>query len=229
MRTPRLTGLACFLAMLLVAAGPSLVRAGSVTFNVTVDTSSLNGQSGYLDSQFNPGGSGAAAATASITGFTSDGALQPGAPLNGVSGDVSGALPGTLTLNNSTAFNDSFEGFTFGNTVRFALTLSGPAVGGAGAVGSAFAFSLFDVTGSIPLLTTDPNGSVLTINVNADGSTTVQTFPQSPNNPTPVATVSSVPEPSSLALSASVLAGLAIGRRKRAAKRGRSASSSLAA
>jgi hypothetical protein len=180
-------------------------RAGFTSFNVAVDTSSLNGQMGYLDFQFNPGGAGALAAAATVSTFATDGALQPGAPLNSISGDVSGALPGTLTLGNSTAFNDYFEGVTYGNHVNFELTLSGPAIGNSGTVGSSFAFSLYDSTGSMPLLTTDPFGSVLTVNANADGTTSVETFPQSPNNPTPVATASAVPEPSSLVLAAMVL------------------------
>jgi hypothetical protein len=204
MRSLRLFALT-LLPALLLAPGFGSARAGSVSYNVTVDTSSLNGQSGYLDVQFNPGGVGAASATATVSAFASDGALQPGAQLNGVSGSVSGMLPGVLTLTNSTAFNDYFEGFSHGNTISFGLTLDGPAVGGAGPVGSSFAFSLYDSTGTMPLLTTDPNGSVLTVNVNADGSTSVKTFPQSPTNNTPVTTVSGVPEPASLALAITTL------------------------
>jgi hypothetical protein len=218
MHLQRLRNLTGLLALLLVAAGPGAVRAGSVTYNVTVNTSALAGQVGYLDSQFNPG-PGAAPATATISAFTSDGTLQLGAPLNGTTGDVTGQLSGPLTLGNSSFFNDYFEGFNYGSTIHFQLTLSGPAVGGSAPSGSSFAFSLYDSTGTVPLLTTDPNGSVLTINVNANGSTSVETFPQSPNNLTPVATASVVPEPSTLALAACMPpAGLAAWRRKRATK-----------
>jgi hypothetical protein len=182
MRFQRLVALAILLPALLLSSAIGSARAGSVSFNVSVNTASLNGQAGYLDVQFNPGGPGAATGSAALLAFTSDGSQQPSAPLNGVSGDVSGTLPDALTLTNSTAFNDFFEGFVYGNTIQFELTLSGPAAGSSTTPGSSFAFSLYDDTGSIPLLTTDPNGSVLTVNVNADGSTSVETFPQSPND-----------------------------------------------
>jgi hypothetical protein len=223
MRPHRLVAPACFLPLVLLASVAAPARAGSVTYDVTVDTSSLGGTSGYIDSQFNPGGSGAAAATATVTGFSPGGSLQSAAPFNGISGSVSGMLPGTLTFTNNTAFNDYFEGFSYGGTISFALTLSGPAVGSSGAVGSSFAFSLYDSTGSIPLLTTDPNGSVLTMNINADGSTTALTFPQSPTDSTPVATATlvstTVPEPSTLLLAATLVpAALAYRRRSGASK-----------
>jgi hypothetical protein len=218
MHLRRLIKLTCLLPVLVLAAAAGSARAGSVTYNVSVNTSSLNGGSGYVDAQFNPGGSGALPANATVGGFTSDGSFELLAPYNGVMGSVSGTLPGPVTFTNNTAFNDYFEGFTFGNTINFALTLSGPAVGNSGLVGSSFAFSLYDATGNNPLLTTDPNGSVLTVNVNPNGSTTALTFPQSPTDNTPVATVTllstTVPEPTSLAL-ALLPAGLAVWRRSR--------------
>jgi hypothetical protein len=69
-------------------------------------------------------------------------------------------------------------------------------------------------------LTTDPNGSVLTINLNANGTTFALTFPQSPTNNTPAAsatpTTSAAPEPSSIVLLVSALpAGLLTLRRWR--------------
>ena len=81
------------------------------------------------------------------------------------------------------------------------MTLSGPALDSpGGSSGSSFALSLYDADGRTPLLTTDPNGSVLTVNLNVSGTTSVLTFPQSSTNSTPAASVSSVPEPSSLVL-----------------------------
>ena len=171
-------------------------------FSVSVNTSSLSGQSGYLDFQFNPGDSSAQAATASVTLFqTVNGILAQPASLTG---DAAGSLPGTLTLNNGTVYNDAFQGFTFGNSFGFNLTLSGPAIDTpGGTTGSAFAVSLYAADGFTPLLTTDPNGSVATIDLNPNGTASIYTFAQSPTDNTPVATVTeltAVPEPSTLTL-----------------------------
>jgi hypothetical protein len=159
-------------------------------------------QSGFLDFQFNPGDSSAEAATASVTLFQTVGGIlaQPAS----LTGDAAGSLPGALTLNNGTAFNDAFQGFTFGDNFGFILTLSGRAIESpGGTTGSAFALSLYAADGITPLLTTDPNGSVATIDLNANGTATVFTFAQSPTDDTPAATVtpaSAVPEPSTLVL-----------------------------
>ena len=75
--------------------GPGLAHADLV-FNISVDTSSLNTQSGFLDLQFNPGDSSAEAATASVNRFQTVGGIlsQPAT----LTGDAAGSLPGTLTL-----------------------------------------------------------------------------------------------------------------------------------
>ncbi len=182
-----------------VASGPGSVRAGSVTYLVDVNTNAIAGQAGNLDFQFNPGGLGSEFATATVTSFqTSGGLLSQPATLTG---DASGSLPGTLTLDNGTAYNDVFQGFTFGSKLDILLTLSGPALNSpGGSSGSSFALSLYDAAGVTPLLTTDPNGSVLTVDLNVNGTVSVLTFPQSSTNSIPIASVSSVPEPASLVL-----------------------------
>ena len=227
MRTQRFVRTAVFWTFLLLGPlGTGLARANSITYQVNVDTSSLNGSSGYLDYQFNPGGAGAGQGSVTIISFSPVGNLNPGDPNNSVSGDVTGSLtgaPSPLTLNNTSAFNDYFEGFTYGNGISFDVTLSGPAVGSSGPVGSSFAFSLYDSDGTTPLLTTDMNGSVLTINANADGSTSVATFPQSLTNDTPAGSaVSTTPEPSSAVLFVTALpaalAFLRFSRRRKLAR-----------
>lgn len=204
--------------MLLAGFWPGSASADFVTYQVTVDTSSLSGQAGNLDFQFNPGDSSSQAATAVITNFQTSGGLPALSSI--LTGDASGSLPGTLTLDNGTAYNDVFQGFTYGSNFSFDLTLSGTALDSPGGTfGSSFALSLYDSTGTTPLLTTDPNGSVLTVNLNADGTTSVETFPQSLTNGASVGSanpVSAVPGPSSLVLLASVLPiGLPVLRRLR--------------
>ena len=189
-------------ALLLLGVLGSESAHADLVYNVIVDTSSLSMQSGFLDFQFNPGDSTTEAATASVTLFQTVGGMlsQPAS----LTGDAAGSLPGALTLDNGSAFNDVFQGFTFGESFSFKLTLSGPAIDSpGGTTGSAFALSLYAADGITPLLTTDPNGSVATIDLNANGTTSVYTFPQSLTDNTPAATVTSasaVPEPSTLVL-----------------------------
>ena len=176
----------------------SAARA-DIEYQFAVDTSSISGTSGSLDLQFNPGPLTSQAASLQILNFTSD-----GTPAGGPSetGDVSGGpLPAALTFDNGTAFNDYFEGFTFGSSINFEVRLFGPAVNspdGTSASGSTFGFSMFsDAAGTIPALTTDViDGFGATVGVNPDGTATVTSF--SPQ--TSVAPVSAVPEPSNMLL-----------------------------
>jgi hypothetical protein len=196
------------------------VRA-SVVYLVTVDTSAINGVSGNLDFQFNPGGPSSQSATASLLSFSSAGGVLGGAP--DITGDVTGALPGTVTIGNTTAFNDYFQPFTFGTSFQFQLLLDGPAINtpnGTATSGSTFGLSLFDAAGTSVFLTTNSDGFVATADVNLDGSVTTSTFPSTVAGGPPVVTFSNppgVPEPSTftfLSSSLLALAGIAAIRRK---------------
>ena len=86
-----------------------------------------------------------------------------------------GAEP-ALTFENGAGFNDYFEGFTYGSTLSFDVSLYGPSLSapdGVSTSGSTFAFSMFsDAAGTIPTLTADTiNGFAATVEVNLDGTT----------------------------------------------------------
>src|SRR5580692_1663758 len=109
----------------------SMASAGPITYDVTVNTSSISGTAGSLDFNFNPGPSATQFASLQILNFTSDGSLVNCASnVQGfcATGDVSGQLPGALTFDNGTGFNDYFDGLTFGTTLSFDVSLYGPAL-----------------------------------------------------------------------------------------------------
>ncbi len=77
----------------------SMASAAPITYDVTVDTSSISGTAGSLDFNFNPGPLVTQAASLQIPNFASNGALA-GSP--SLTGDVAGVLPATLTFDNGT-------------------------------------------------------------------------------------------------------------------------------
>jgi hypothetical protein len=179
--------------------------ATPITYSVSADTSSISVTMGSLDFNFNPGPLTTQAASLQILGFSTDGSLGSSSTV----GDASGALPGTLTFDNATAFNDYFQTIKFGSNLTFDVSLYGPALSspdGVSTSGSTFAFSLFsDPAGTIPVLTTDTtNGFAYTVDVNLDGSTTATNFLTS-------GPIAYTPEPGSGILSLTAIAlGLAM-------------------
>jgi hypothetical protein len=193
-------GASLFIAISLCFA--SMASAAPITYDGSVDSASISGTAGSLDFEFNPGPLVTQAASLQILNFTSNGALA-GSPA--LTGDVSGALPGTVTFDNGTAFNDYFEGFTYSSILSFQVSLYGPALSspdGTSTSGSTFAFSMFsDAAGTMPVLTTNTTeGFAFTIDVNLDGTTTVTNF--SPQTTVVPATAPVIPEPSTLPLMA---------------------------
>jgi hypothetical protein len=188
----------------LFASTPALAS----TWYVNVDTSSLAGQTGWLDFQFNPGDITAPSATATVAAFaTSGGALLPSATFTG---DVAGSLNGAMTLGNSQYFNDLLQAFTFGTKLSFSVNLDLPNPDfNPAAPGTAFGLSFYDT--DYNSLIADPVwGAALVMNLKGDGATEVlaQSTPVSlsATAPTPV------PLPGALGLlfaGVSMLAGVA--------------------
>src|SRR5437016_2520304 len=112
------------IALILLSA--SMARGAAISYLVTLDTSSVNGSSGFIDLQFNPGNNTSQLATAQISSFNSGGGtlvFNVNSPQT--TGDVSGTLPGVVTLVNDQPVNDYFHQFTYGSFFRFVLSLTG--------------------------------------------------------------------------------------------------------
>lgn len=192
--------------------------ATTVLYTITVDTSSQDTNDAWIEFQFNPSSLGSDLAYADITAFTTDGAFDP--PGSGANtGDSSGQLPGTVSMDNATSFNDYFEEMTLGDTIQFNLALSGPALDApTGAGGGTFALDFLNAAQTGYLFTNDPINDVpvLTVDINPDGSTTATTYPSSGDG-TPVVTFTgplSIPEPATLGLAGAALLGLAAVKRR---------------
>lgn len=158
------------LTMFLSAAGAAYA---DVVVQVNANTHPLFGDTGSVDFQFNPGFN-SQAATVLISAFSTDGSF---AGTQQDIGDVTGGpITAPITINNTDADNEDFETFHFGNTLTFDLTFSGPAVtapNGTSLSNSVFTFSIFsDAAGTIPALTSNPNGNVAMVRVNLNGSVT---------------------------------------------------------
>ena len=184
-----------------------------IQYQVTVNSTSINATTGFLDFQFNPGDVTSQAATAVLSNFS--GGIT--GAVNSTSGNVTGSLPGTVTLVNSTPFQELFQTFTFGNSFSFLLDLSGPAItapNGTSAKGSTFGLGIYD-SAQNPILTNQADGFVYQEQINLNGTVTPTAFPNGVG-PTVVQFVQViVPEPAAMGLVALGLAALLAKRRSR--------------
>lgn len=182
-------------------------------YTVIVDTSSINGQIGFLDFQLAPGFPQPPQGTVTISGFTSDGVLGAAE----LFGNVLGTLDDSVVIENdpTTLTNEFLTSFTFGAQLQFALTLSGSMITNPDATSgsSTFAFAMWDgndpanpLLVPIPLPADDLGGFALVIDVQNDGTLRLSNFmttgTMQPGLPNPV------PEPGALLL---VAAGLGLG------------------
>lgn len=148
--------LARLLTLVLGLALPlsSVAQAGlSYQYLVTVDTSGVSGASGYIDFQFNPADPGSTpAATATVSQLAGFSAIGRSPTLDGA---ATGTPTSSLVLNNTSAVNSSYSTVSFGSSLSFLLTLTGPAFTETATNGSTFLFGLYDATQQ-PLNGSDP-------------------------------------------------------------------------
>jgi hypothetical protein len=192
-------------------AGVQCLSAASV-YQFAVNTSSLGAEAANLDFQLVPGGLTSPTVTAVISDLVTDGTFTPGDIV--LTGDATGMLSDTVTLNNTTLYNDAFQPIDTGNSVSFLVTFSGPGIDTPVTPGTVFAFSIFDSTGTIALLTTSPDGSIAGVTADSLG---VQPFTNPATNAgSSAAAVALVtPEPESLLLTGLGMAAFAMIRLRR--------------
>lgn len=143
-RLKRFTVLAALLVAPLAQANP---------IPMVIDTSSLSGTSAQLAFDLIDGGP--PGNTVTISAFSSDGTL--GSFL--LTGDASGSFPGTVTLGDTSFFNEYLQNIVLGTTLSFTFgTMENPA--NPSFTPDAFSLLFLDPTSGLPLFaTSDPTGA----------------------------------------------------------------------
>jgi hypothetical protein len=199
--------------IVLTTALAGSASAGSVSFEVTIDTSSVAGAGGiYLS--FAPG-LNADPASVSITDFS------PSAGLSGSSAFTDGGVTGSLDTNDLSLtnylsqLNDYGENVTFDSTLSFEVTFQLPDIL-TGDSGSELDIQLTESDLATPLLTEDPSGNIAEISYDQNGNFT-ENATSSYASITPVG-ASATPEPAtggSAAMAALAALGLWYRRSRR--------------
>jgi len=179
---------------LLVPAVVTVLLVGGIswatTFKITVDTTPIKGQSGFVVFDF-VGGNPVPKNTATISSFATDATLGAATP----SGAVTGTLtPGPLSFSDSDFLNEWNQAATFGARMSFQLSVSTNSV--PGGIPDGFSFYLLDKN-EIPFATTDPTGAdaLFAVDINSSNPA-LQVYTSSFASvivPTPTATATATP------------------------------------
>lgn len=178
--------------MCLILASASMLRA-DVLYSVTVDTTPLAGDAGYMAFDL-LGGTPLQDNIATISDFSSPSILGAGS----TSGDVTGDLtPGPLTLEADQFFNEWLEPVVYGSgATEFTLDLTTSYM--EGSAPDSFSFYLLD-SGFNPIATSDPTGAESLFSIDLVGAATspdVYTSTSATATVTPL--VTATPEPRTL-------------------------------
>ena len=200
MKKQSLILMASALGLLLGHATPSNAAA----VNVTLDTSSISGGAYTLVFDL-INGDGVTNNSVSLGGFSFGGGTSAGSPT--FIGGASGTLASTVTLSDSSFYNEFSENFTAGSVLKFSLDALANFAGG---TPDSFSMYLLD-SGGTPLSSLDPLGADQFLSLDLSPSSTILSYagadPQNPL-PSPVITANEVPEPRMLLLLIAGLFGL---------------------
>jgi hypothetical protein len=129
------------LSMVLALLLPGGVSAAFL-YDITVDTSAIDGAEGFVDFQFNPGAADAPSAQATVTLFELvGGSLQPSPMIDGA---VTGTLPGPVVFDNSEVFNAFLQPVVFGTSLSFRVAFEGDFAAASTTSGTLFTVALLD-------------------------------------------------------------------------------------
>jgi len=188
-------------------AGGMQVSAASALFDVTMDTSALNGTPASLVFDFIDGDS-LVNNSVTISDFAGDGVYDPTAAMT--FGDVTGALNTSAVLGDSSGFSELLQPIVLGDALSFMLALSDQFSGVD--LPDRLTLFLLDQSGLFPLYaTSDPSGSDAVLAIDLGGGTArAVVYPPTGPGGAIVEANAAVPEPPIWAL---WLIGALIGKR----------------
>lgn len=204
---------------LLALGGPAATpaRGAMASYVITANTSGLDGSPGNVEFSFNPVDGATGSATAVVTGFSIGGGGSLAGPID-LMGGATGSLASTLSIANSTGFNDATQGVNYGTTITFDLTITYTPETVNGTL-----FSFFMEDAGFNGYNAGLSGQALDVVVL--NTTTVTTYAPTSNSPgypsTPTVSVgpAAAPEPSGLVLMGLGAAALVACRKLRARRR----------
>jgi hypothetical protein len=165
-RRPQIRKIGLIYGLCLLGSGLCVSAAASADsiYNVSIDTSSLMGTSSTLAFDFIDGGP--PSNSVSISNFVTDGALASPS----TSGSVSGTVANTVTLSDTSFFNELQQPIKLGSILSFQLSASSNAPVDS-SLPDTFSFFILDPTATSSLLTTtDPTGAASLFTLQIDGT-----------------------------------------------------------